>query len=300
MVFINTFIIPTNSTAVTAPRAPGASLEDCLMYSTAPQSPTFEASGCPSLTNTPPPHLPQSVNGKPLSMTSEEILQLTGAANQVLTRPVLINTANGPQILSNHLNLVNPNQTVIGCNPTVFHKGISSRSPNTTVNGCLGAEAGNIVTVRPDLGQMPLSSGFHYTEPLLVPVSSANQANLNMILNSSRCFNQYPVGSLCALPGFYHVSTATESLLQVAQGSSPQLVSTVGTPEYYFQPVVTPLLQAGMRSVHETQQRHDGAASPTLQPSTPVNSAGPASPSDHLISQNAEHHSRTGKQGEES
>jgi hypothetical protein len=31
-----------------------------------------------------------------------------------------------------------------------------------------------------------------------------------------------------------------------------------------------------------------------------VNSAGPASPSDHLISQNAEHHSRTGKQGEES
>lgn len=280
---------------MTAPRAPGASLEDYSMYSTAPQSPTFEASGCPSLTNTPPPYLPQSVNGKPHSMTSEEIIQLNGAANQILTRPVLINTANGPQFLSNHLSMVNPNQTVIGYNSTVFHKGNGLGSPNTAVKGCLGAEAGNIMTVRSDLGQMHHSGGVHYTEPLLIPVSSANHADLNMILNSSQCFNQYPVVSLCALPGF-HVSTAPESLLQVAHGPSPQLASTVGTPGYYIQPAITP-----MRFAHETLQRHDGTASPTLQPSTPMNSAGPASPSDQLlIGQTGKYHSRTGEQGEES
>ncbi|XP_023711296.1 uncharacterized protein LOC111866515 isoform X3 [Cryptotermes secundus] len=283
--------------AVSAPRAPGASLEDYSMYSTAPQSPTFEASGCPSVTNTPP----QSVNGKPHSMTSEEIFHLTGAANQVLTRPVVINTANGPQFLSNHLGVVNPNGTVIGYNPTVFHQGNSLGSPNTAVNGCLGAEPGNIVTVRPDLGQMPPSGGIHYTEPLWVPVSSANQANPHMIPNSSQCFNQYPVGSFSGLPGFHHVSTVTGSLLQVAHGPSPQLSASVGTPGYYLQPDVTPHLQTGMRFVYETQLPHDGTVCPTPQPSTPVHSAGPASPSDHLLAgQNEKHHSRTGEQGEES
>jgi hypothetical protein len=233
-------------------------------------------------------------------MTSEEILQLTGATNQVLTRPVVINTANGPQFLSNHLSMVNPNQTVIGYNPTVFQQGNSLGSHNTAVNGCLGAESGNIVTVRPDVGQISPSGGIHYTEPLWVPVSSSNQANPNIIPNSSQCYNQYPVGSLGGLPGFRRVSTATGSLLQLAHGPSPQLASAVGTPGYYFQPAVTPLLQAGMRFVYETQQRHDGTFSPTLQPSTPVNSAGPASPSDHLTSQNENHHSRIGEQGEES
>jgi hypothetical protein len=87
------------------------------MYSTARQSPTFEANGCPSLTNTPPPqpHLPHPVNGQPHSMTSQEILQRTAATSQVLTRPVVINAANGHQFLSNHLSL--------GYNPTIFHQG---------------------------------------------------------------------------------------------------------------------------------------------------------------------------------
>lgn len=279
-----------------APRTSGASLEDYLMYSTAPQSPTFEATGGPSLPNTPPPHLQHPVNGQPHSMTSEEILQLTGATNQVLTRPVVINTANGHQFLSNRLSMVSPNQTVMGYNPVFFRQGNGHDSTNTAVNGCLGAEAGNI-TVRPNFGQMPPApGGFHYAEPLWVPVSSANQAKPNMIPSSNQCFNQYPVGSLGGLPSFHRVSTATGSLLQLAHAPPPHLAS--GTPGYYFQPAVTPLLQAGMRFVYETQQRQDGTVSPTLQP-TPVNSAGPASPSDrHLTGHHEKHHGRMGGQAE--
>lgn len=281
----------TNSVAVTASRAPGASLEDYLMYSTAPQSPTLEASGCPSLPNTPPPYLPRPVNGQPHSMTSEEILQLSGATNQLLTRPVVINTANGHQFVSNHLSMVNPNQTMMGYNPAVFKQGNSHGSPNAAVNDCLGAETANIVTVRPDLGQMPPTpSSIHYTEPLWVPVSSANQANPNMIPNSSQCFNQYSVGSLGGLPGFRRVSTATGSLLQLAHGTCPQLAPAVRSPGYYFQPAVTPLLQAGMRFVYETHQQQGDMLSPTMQPLTPVNSAGPASPSDHCSTDRHESH----------
>lgn len=283
------------SVAVTTSHAPGASLEDYLIYSTAPQSPIFEASGCPSLPNTPPPYLSRPVNGQPHSMTSEEILQLTGATNQVLTRPVVINTAHGHQFLSNHLSMVNANQTVMGYNPTVCQQGHNHGAPNAAVSDSVGAEAGNSVTMRPDLGQMPPPpGGIHYTEPLWVPVSSTNQAGPCMIPNSSQCFNQYSVGPLGALPGFRRVSTATGSLLQLAHGPPPQLAPAVRTPAYYFQPAVTPLLQAGMRFVYETQQQQDGMVSPTVQPSTPVNSAGPASPSDRCHTD----HDRTSGQAE--
>ena len=290
-------IFPTNFVAVTAPHAPGASLEDCLMYSTAPQSPTFEANGCPSLTNTPPPpppqpNLPHPVNGQPHSMTSEEILQLSGATSQALTRPVVINAANGHQFLSNHLSM--------GYNPNIFHQGNGLESSHAAVNGCVEAETGNTVSVRPNLGQMlPLPAGIHYTEPLWVPVSSANQTNPIMIPNSSQCFNQYPLGSFGSLPGFRHVSAATGSLLQLAHGPSPQLAPAVGSPGYYFQPTVTPLLQAGMRFVYGTQQQQDASVSPTQQLSSPVNSAGPASPSDHhLVGHNERHNGRMGGHGE--
>jgi len=263
------------------------------MYSTAPQSPTFEANGCPSLTNTPPqPHSPHSVNGQPHSMTSEEILQRSGTTSQVLTRPVVINTANGHQFLSNHLSL--------GYNPTIFHQGNGLESPHGVVNGSVEAETGNTVSVRPNLGQMlPLPAGIHYTEPLWVPVSSASQTNPNMIPNSSQCFNQYPLVSFGTLPGFRHVSAASGSLLQLAHGPSPQLTTAVGSPGYYFQSTVTPLLQAGMRFVYGNQQQQDASVSPTRQLSSPVNSAGPASPSDHhLAGHNERQNGRMGGHGE--
>lgn len=289
-------IIPTDFVAVTAPHAPGASLEDCLMYSTAPQSPTFEANGCPSLTNTPPPppqpHLPHPVNGQPHSMTSEEILQRTSGTSQFLTRPVVINAANGHQFVSNHLSL--------GYNPTIFHQGNGRESPHGVVNGCVEAETGNTVSVRPNLGQMlPVPAGIHYTEPLWVPVSSASQTNPNMIPNSSQCFNQYPLGSFGSLPGFRHVSAASGSLLQLAHGPSPQLAPAVGSQGYYFQPTVTPLQQAGMRFVYGAQQQQEASVSPTRQLSSPVNSAGPASPSDHhLAGHNERQNGRMGGHGE--
>jgi hypothetical protein len=225
-------------------------------------------------------------------MTSEEILQLSGATNQVLTRPVVINAANGHHLLSNHLSM--------GYNPTIFHQGNGLESPNVAVNGCMEAEMNNIVSSRPNHGQMlPLPAGIHYTEPLWVPVSSASQANPNMIPNSSQCFNQYPLGSFGGLPGFRHISAATGSLLQLAHGLSPQLAPAVGSPGYYFQPTVTPLLQAGMRFVYGTQQQQDGSVSPALQPSSPVNSAGPASPSDHhLAGHNERYNGRMGGHGE--
>lgn len=278
---------------MTAAHPPGASLEDCLMYTTAPQSPTFEANGCPSLTNIPPPpppqpHLPHPVNGQPHSMTSEEILQCSGATSQVLTRPVVINAANGHQFLSNHLTL--------GYSPTIFHQGNGLESPHGAVNGCVEGETGNSVSVRPNLGQiLPLPAGIHCTEPLLVPVSSASQTNPNMIPNSSQCFNQYPLGSLGSLPGFRHVSAASGNLLQLAHGLSPQLAPAVGSPGYYFQP----LLQAGMRFVYGTQHQRDTPVSPTRQLSSPVHSAGPASPSDHhLTGHNERQNGRMGGHGE--
>nr|CAD7261392.1 unnamed protein product [Timema shepardi] len=67
---------------------------------------------------------------------------------------------------------------------------------------------------------------------------------------------QYP-------PGFRRVPSSSGSLLQLAPG--PPTVTPTG---YYFQPAVTPLLQAGLRFVYGT-----AGSAPTV-----VGSSGPSSP----------------------
>ncbi|XP_069693417.1 uncharacterized protein Wnk isoform X2 [Periplaneta americana] len=268
------------ATAVNASRAPGTSLEDYLMYSTAPQSPTFDTGTGPSLPNTPPPYASQTH-----SATCEEV-NLTGSPTRILSRPVIFNDTYGTHVLPTHIPM-----TLNRTHQPMFHHG-NSEGPgptNYSTNGYMATE-----TIRSELAQMPQApSRLHYSEPLWVPITSSSQHNPH----ASQSFSQYPVGSLGGLPGFRRVSTASGSLLQLAHGPPPQLAPAAGTPGYYFQPAVTPLLQAGMRFVYETQQRQDGTASPTPQSSTPVNSAGPASPSDRNIPGHRDRHqSRPGGQ----
>ncbi|PSN52020.1 hypothetical protein C0J52_04514, partial [Blattella germanica] len=239
------------------PRSP-VHPDEYMMYSTAPQSPTYEMGG-PSLPNTPPPFI-QHQNTQPHSLTSEELLHNV--------RPVVI-SANGQQYISNPLSMMSPNQGVVGYGNAALYQANGHMSTNTAING-VGTDGVHVNTA-----QVP--GNIRYSEPVWVPVSSASH-----IPNSSQCFNQYTVGSIGGLPGFRRVSTTSGSLLQLAHGPPPQLASAVGSTGYYFQPAVTPLLQAGMRFVYETQQRQDSTTTPT-----PISSR-PASPSDRR------HHGRMG------
>ena len=212
------------------------------MYSTAPQSPTYDVSG-PSLPNTPPPYTQQA-----FPFSAEDMVHK-------MNRPLVFSGNPGQQYITNPLPMMSPNQGVVGyAGGPVYHQAAAHVPPGSSMTG-LGA----------DSTQIPRN--VHYNEPVWVP-------SANPIPSSSQSFNQYPVGTIGGLPGFRRVSTASGSLLQMAPGPPPQLASTVGTPGYYFQPAVTPLLQAGMRFVYETQQRQEGTATPTPQ------SSGPASPSD--------------------
>ncbi|KAJ9584588.1 hypothetical protein L9F63_021058, partial [Diploptera punctata] len=237
------------------PAVTASNLEEYLMFSTAPQSPTYESSG-PSLPNTPPPYI-QHQSSQGLSLSAEDMMRK-------MNRPVVISAATGQQYITNSLPIMSPNQGVVGFGTAaLFHQAAGHVATGAALNGCMGTEGLHTSTAQ----QVPRN--VRYNEPLWVPLSTANP-----IPNSAQCFNQYPIGTIGGLPGFRRVSTASGSLLQLAPGLPQQLAPSVNTPGYYFQPAVTPLLQAGMRFAYETQQRQDGTASPTPQ------SSGPASPSD--------------------
>ncbi|GLH05066.1 Nuclear receptor-binding protein homolog [Gryllus bimaculatus] len=246
----------------------GASLDDQVLFSTAPQSPTNSDSFAQEnglrhhlgVGNSMKNHFNYShVAGSGQDWTHEETCQqvVGSESTGALPRHNICG-----QIL---------NQNTVGTSHSVPGNNISV---TTSANLNAPSEA-NMLTLA-NLDASNRQSQYQW-------LSLESNQDSNVLGIPSAQYFHYPSVGLGGLPGFRRVPSVSGSLLQFAQGTSPQLEPPIVPTGYYFQPAVTPLLQAGMRFVYGTHQQENQenighSYSPSVHPGSPTSSVGPASP----------------------